>query len=124
MRWLLIAGLTLVPVGCEPEPRFQGMPTSYWIGELKSRDYMARMRAAHALMHLGPGAKKAIPDLIKLLDDGEPLVRWAAATTLGEFAPDSRDAVPALKKLAAEDPAEAVRDAAQHALKRLGAKTE
>src|SRR5262245_5688156 len=98
MKPLLVACL-LMAAGCKEEATFQGRPTRYWLEQLKSPNATARARAANALTHLGPEAKRAIPDLIKLLDDREPLVRWAAATTLGEFGPASRGAAPALKKL-------------------------
>jgi HEAT repeat protein len=115
MKRLLIVGLLFVLAGCQQEATFQGRPTSYWIGELKSPWYMARVRAANALSQLGPEAHRAIPDLIELLDDGEPLVRWAAASTLAQFGPASRDALPALQKLA-KDPDPHVRDAADWAI--------
>jgi hypothetical protein len=109
----------LLPAGCKGEAVFQGRTTSYWIGQLKSPNYMDRMRAANALSHLGPEAKRATPDLVKLLDDPQPLVRWAAADTLGEFGPDAHDAVPALKELAARDPYPPARHAAQQSLRRI-----
>jgi HEAT repeat protein len=119
MKYTLVLGLLLSVAGCQQQPTFEGRPLGHWVEQLKSRDYMTRMRAAHALMYLGPGAKKAIPDLITLLDDPEHLVRWSAATTLGGFGPDSRDAVPLLERLAEKDPNHAVREAAGQALKQI-----
>ena len=123
MKRLLVACL-LMAAACKEEATFQGMPTRYWLEQLKSDSATARARAANALTHLGPEAKRAIPDLIKLLDDREPLVRWSAATTLGEFGPASRGAAPALERLAAKDPEAVVRDAAGWALKQLTSEAE
>ena len=120
MRRLVIFGLVLLPAGCKKEPTFQDKPKSYWLRELKSGSSTAAVRAANAIGHFAPEAKEAIPDLIRLLDDGKPLVRWAAADALGKFGREARDAVPALMKLAADDPEAAVRSAAGSALAQIG----
>jgi HEAT repeat protein len=119
MKRLLIVCLLLVLAGCEREATFQGRPTSHWIEDLKNPSYMARVRAANALGNIGPEARKAIPDIIPLLDDREFLVRWAAAGALGQLGPPAKDALPTLKKLAAEDPDPGVRDAADNAVKEI-----
>jgi HEAT repeat protein len=124
MKRLLFACLVLLPAGCAAEAEFQGHTTSYWIGQLKSPNYMDRMRAAHALSHLGPDAKRATPDLIALLDDPQPLVRWAAADTLGGFGPDARDALPTLRELAAKESYPPTRAAAEEAVRRISSAAE
>jgi HEAT repeat protein len=124
MRRLLLACLLLLPAGCAAEAEFQGHTTSYWIGQLKSPNYMDRVRAANALSHLGRDARRATPDLIVLLDDPQPLVRWAAADTLGGFGADARDALPALKELAAKEPYPPTRSAAEEAVRRISSAAE
>jgi HEAT repeat protein len=119
MKRLLIGCLIFVLAGCQKEATFEGRPTSYWIQELKSPWSVGRVRAANALGNLGPEAHRAIPDLLPLLDDGDPLVRWAASSTLGQFGPSAHKALPVLKKLAAEDPDPRVRDAASAAVTQI-----
>ena len=120
MKRLVTACMLLLPAGCENEPSFQGRPRSYWLAELKNPASTARMRAARVVGEHAAEAKQAIPDLLTLLDDREPLVRWMAAEALGKFGPDGRVAAPALKKLAAQDPEARVRDVAGRALRQLG----
>jgi HEAT repeat protein len=105
-------------LGCEPMPQYEGKSMAVWKKELKSKDPMARWRAAAAISVIGPKARGAIPDLIKLLGDGEYFVRYEAAQTLGKFGPASRAAVPDLIKLL-KDPNIQVRDAAGLALKKI-----
>jgi hypothetical protein len=121
MKRLVVACLLLLPAGCgEREPTFEGRPRSYWLAELKSNASTARMRAAHIVGQHAAEAKQAVPDLISLLDDPQPLVRWMAAEALGKFGADGRDAASALRKLAAEDPEATVRDVAGRALRQMG----
>ena len=67
-----------------------------------------RRAAAEVLGGLGPAAKDAVPDLVKLLDDPDEGVRWAAASALGGIGPAAKDAAPDLVKLL-KDPDEGVR---------------
>lgn len=121
MRGFVTVCLVLLAVGCKKdEPTFEGRPRSYWLKELRSGSSTATLRAAHAIGHFAPDAKEAIPDLIRLLEDGKPLVRWAAADALGKFGRHARDAVPALRKLASDDPEAAVRATAASALGQIG----
>jgi HEAT repeat protein len=87
--------------------------------DLSNPSSTARMRAAHAVGQIVPEGRKAIPILIRLLDDKAHLVRWAAASSLERFGTDSRDALPALEKLAKNDPEPSVRDAAGSAVRSI-----
>jgi HEAT repeat protein len=55
-----------------------------------------RLVAVRALARCGAAAAPAVPDVIGLLQDAEPNVRWNAARTLGLIGPPARAAVPAL----------------------------
>ncbi len=123
MKRLLISCLICVLTGCPKEATFQGRPTSYWIQELKSPWSTARMRAANALSNLGTDGQRAIPDIIPLLEDRDPLVRWSAASALGMFGSASSEALPTLRKMAIEDPEARVRFAAEEAVRLISTGT-
>jgi hypothetical protein len=78
------------------------------------------MRAAHVVGQHAAQAKQAVPDLIRLLGDPRPSVRWIAAEALGKFGADGREAAPALRELATADPEATVRDVAGRALRQMG----
>jgi HEAT repeat protein len=55
----------------------------------------ARLKAAEGLANLrGPGRRKAVPDLMRALDDPNPKLRELALITLGGIGEDSKPAVP------------------------------
>lgn len=83
------------------------------IEQLTANDAAIRRRAIVALGDLGTGAGPAVPALTRVLTDGAPLVRQAAAEALGKIG--SGAAVPALTE-ALNDPDPAVRKAAAGAL--------
>jgi HEAT repeat protein len=77
-----------------------------------------RKTAREVLDKLG---KNCIAVFIDLVRNGkEEVVRQRAAEELAALAPDSRDAVPALKEALLKDSSEAVRKAAGEALEKLG----
>jgi HEAT repeat protein len=55
----------------------------------------ARVQAALLLAELGPRAKKAVPSLLRALDDRDPYIREAAASALGRIGPAAKEAAPA-----------------------------
>jgi HEAT repeat protein len=83
---------------------------------LDHQDEVLPMAAAWALVKINPTnaelAPKLVPLLIKALDQHDPLARCAAATALGELGPLAKDAAEPLKKKAAGDPDEHVRNLA------------
>jgi HEAT repeat protein len=52
------------------------------IAELGSEEPSVRASAATELAEHGPRAKAAVPALIKVLDDPDPELRWAASAAL------------------------------------------
>ncbi len=85
---------------------------------LETGDEPVRLAAAWALEMIGPGASGAAEGLVhSLRGDVSPGVRVAAARALGELRAGGPPAVPALFE-ALDDPSEAVRHAAAHALHR------
>jgi HEAT repeat protein len=60
-----------------------------------------RLRAAEALARIGPDAKEAVPELIRLLSDEREHVetRKAAAWALGQIGPPASGAVPELMRI-------------------------
>jgi HEAT repeat protein len=119
-RLVLVAGITLMLLGCGSEPTFEGRPVRYWKQQLKSNDYMARHRACTMLYTAGsPHADEAVPDLITCLHDPEFLVRIEAAKALGRLDPAvSRLAVPDLIQQL-QDPHPGVRLTATEVLQKL-----
>lgn len=81
-----------------------------------------RLQAAWGLAVIGPPAKKAVPDLLRLLANDEPMMRSLAAQALGEIGLDSEDDTRALIKLLA-DPQADVRQHAVFALMNIGARS-
>ncbi|MDJ0820046.1 MAG: HEAT repeat domain-containing protein [Desulfobacterales bacterium] len=63
--------------------------------DLKDEDPNVRVKAAHALLKMGPDAEEAIPTLIEALEDEDEYVRWYAAETLERL--NTPEAVEALK---------------------------
>jgi tetratricopeptide (TPR) repeat protein len=62
-------------------------------------DFSIRYAAAHALRAIGPGAKEAVPALLKSLNDRVGFMRAAAAIALLKIAPESESKItPSLLK--------------------------
>lgn len=143
-RWvafLLLGGLilTLGPaVRAEEEPEVAGKKLSFWLKELAAgKDARARRRGAIALELIGYEKSRTIlPALVKAIrEDGEPLVRAAAARSGGRAAAkaleqareEKKDELPrfdnlrdALGTALRTDRSEIVREAAALALGDLG----
>jgi serine/threonine protein kinase/HEAT repeat protein len=90
------------------------------VKDLSSNDALVRARAAQLLANLGPRAKSAVSDLIRLLEDPEPLPRRLAMEALGMIGRDSLPACAALLKVL-KDPADAsFREEAARTLGKIG----
>jgi HEAT repeat protein len=91
---------------------------------LKDSDELCNMAAAWALTRVDPncpeGSKKSVPCLVKGLFNPDAHVRFESIASLQLLGPQAKEAVPALKKLAADDPQAAVRVAAGEAVKTVG----
>jgi alpha-tubulin suppressor-like RCC1 family protein/HEAT repeat protein/pectate lyase len=85
---------------------------------VESKDPFIRTRAALTLAYMGVKGVKAIPALIKALDDTEMMVRKHSAWALSKMGPAAKEAIPALKKvLNDQDPG--VRANAKAAIKKI-----
>ena len=87
----------------------------------KLSDPALRAKALEILSAIGPAAKPAVDDMLKLLADVDPGIREEAAIAIGAIGPDAAAAVPALQKILADDTAApGMRYAAAYALGRIG----
>jgi HEAT repeat protein len=67
---------------------------------LGDRQVTIRRKALEVLEYMGSAARASAPNVVRSLNDPDPFVRWAAARTLGKFAPaESTTAIPGLIKL-------------------------
>ncbi len=87
------------------------------ITALEDESTFVAMQAAHALTRMGP---EVVPDLIKLLQEGGPRARLAAARALATI--QALEAIPALIA-AFEDDSPAVQFYVEQALERMGVGT-
>jgi HEAT repeat protein len=71
----------------------------------KGKGTMVALSAALALGEIGPGAKDAVPALVKALKRDD-FVRGEAARTLGRIGPDADAAIPALSEMLSDVEAE------------------
>jgi HEAT repeat protein len=76
------------------------------------------MTALASLAKIGPDAKEAVPDLIKLLGHQRFNYRQKAAVTLGVIGPAAKDALPILERMRRED--KDAGQAAADAIKKIG----
>jgi HEAT repeat protein len=87
--------------------------------ELDHRDPHLSLAAAWALARIDPDCShtppKALPMLIKALDDPDPMVRLEAAASMRCLGPTAKPAAAALRKMAKEDPSELIREMAKEA---------
>jgi len=85
-----------------------------------STAYGRRAEAARQIGEIGPRAKAAIPDLIKVLKGADPAPRAAAASALGRIHSEPDTIIPLLTKLI-DDPQASVPEAAVVGLGQFGA---
>jgi hypothetical protein len=81
--------------GGEPEATYRGETTAAWTLKLQDADPATRLEALAALQAIGAPAREAVPDIVGLLDTGDPEVRVAsvkALTAIGESSDDVTDA--------------------------------
>ncbi len=87
-------------------------------------DALKQPRAAYwaclVLAEIGPAAKAAVPELIKLASSGEPEMRLQACMALGAIGPDAAAALPMLSNIVHSDPLPGVRYAAAFAIGGIG----
>jgi hypothetical protein len=88
-----------------------------------ARDASAKGEACLQLMDLGPAAAPAVPALVGLLASPEEILRDYAVTTLERIGPPARNALPALRRVAAQDSSPEIRGLARAAIARIGGAT-
>jgi len=95
---VVLLSVTLVGIagGREEEPRQEEKTLNQWIEKLEHEDVEVRRSAARALQEMGPGAKEAVPVLVKALQDKDELVRTNAGFALGRVGPEAEQAIPNL----------------------------
>jgi HEAT repeat protein len=69
------------------------------LGHASARDY-----ALHQLAQLGPAASDALPPILALLNDEQPLIRYLAVETIGGMGAAARQALRALQQHQDSDP--------------------
>lgn len=88
-----------------------------------SEDPMMRVGSLWALVHIQPGdsavVAKAVPELVKSLDSERQMVRAEVARTLASLGAAAKPALPALEKVARQDPDPQVRDTAAKAIEQI-----
>ena len=94
----------------------RGPEASPYLARTLVRYGQLRDEAAEALRDLGPAAKPAVPELIRLLDDSS--ANRSAAEALGTIGPDAAEAVPALYGLL-RHPSTSVAGSARRAIERI-----
>ncbi|MDD2763792.1 MAG: HEAT repeat domain-containing protein [Opitutaceae bacterium] len=115
LRWLVALGLatnlSASPVDVDALVRVLRDP---------SQDANAKGEACLQLMDLGPAAAPAVSALVGLLAAPEEILRDYAVTTLERIGPPARNALPALRRVAAQDSSPEIRGLARAAIARIG----
>jgi HEAT repeat protein len=103
-------------VGSRAEPGVDAL-----IGALNSSDPFNAREAAISLGEIGPGARPAVPDLKRAVEQHPDAdVGWFAAESLGQIANSNDTEVVAVLKQAAQSPDERMRNSANEGLEALG----
>jgi HEAT repeat protein len=92
----LLVGVTLLSAGCGEQAAKVDLAAQ--INNLAG-DADAKATALSEIASVGAGAASAVPKIIPLLKDADPIVRRTAAYALGAIGPAARAAVPDLKEM-------------------------
>lgn len=114
--WGLAFGVALT--GCDPGPRFEGRPASYWRLQIKSRNVADRWRAAVALGKLTPPEEESVRALAEATKDPESSVRFHAVQALVRLGSAAAPAAPELRERL-QDSTPQTREQARVALDRI-----
>ncbi|MBX3747023.1 MAG: HEAT repeat domain-containing protein [Verrucomicrobiae bacterium] len=91
-----LLGVALMATGCgEPVEK---VDLNAQLGNL-SGDADTKISALAEIAKMGAEAASAVPRIVPLLDDEDPIVRRTAAYTLGTIGPDAKAAVPKLREM-------------------------
>jgi HEAT repeat protein len=99
-----------------------GKTLEQWIKDMKDADPSVRETAIQAVVHFGPAARKAVPELITELRDLDASIRTNAAISLGMIGMDEKDLKRGVAglKLLLSDQQGVIRYQAAMALGRIG----
>lgn len=104
----------------EEEPTHEGVGLSQWMDRLADPDASTRSKAAFALGRMGSKAKRALPVLLKMLNDQEPDVREMVLMSLGLIGPDVQTLPLLMEILSNEGQDKMERQLAATAIGRIG----
>ena len=103
----MVFAITLA-VGCSKSDKVDVKAN---MAALKSAEGEAKVNALVELSKAGPEAAPAVPDLITLLKDTDPMVRRLAAYTLGQIGEKAKPASAELKRLMTDSDRDVVMNA-------------
>ena len=83
-RVSIVIALVFMAAACD-EPRHRGRTLSAWMNDLEADDDYKRKTACEALGEMGATAEKAIPNLIAMLEDVNEGIQDFAATSLAKI---------------------------------------
>jgi HEAT repeat protein len=120
MRWLLLAGMLLLPLGCRPPaPTLaHGQPVAHWLDQLQQPGAAQRKKAVQVLSNVGTADPAVLPALTTAVKDRDAGVRGEAVLALLKMGPAAQDAAPVLRE-AAKDRDPRIRANAAKALARV-----
>jgi HEAT repeat protein len=114
------AGAAVAILALDPA---SGEPALRWLRQKLTTGEEKDVSAILAqLWQLGEGGRALLPELVGLLKSRSEEIRDAAVDVLHVIGPAARDALPALRELAASDPSPKVRGSAAAAVRQVGAK--
>ncbi|MBK9139448.1 MAG: HEAT repeat domain-containing protein [Verrucomicrobia bacterium] len=104
-----VSALWLLPACGPSQPKVN---VAAHLDALKGTDNDAKANALGEIAKAGPGAAAAVPQLIELLKDPDPLIRRLAAYALFEIGPPAaKPALPELRKLLQDENREVITQA-------------
>jgi HEAT repeat protein len=113
--------IALAAIAIDPE---SGKPALAWVREVLSQDTSNEdtYDLIESFALLGPKAKAFVPELIAMLGSKTPFTQKNAIIALREMGPEAKDALPALKELAAKEQRQNIRRLAGEAVKAIEGK--
>jgi HEAT repeat protein len=87
--------VALATADAQEGPTTDEQKIEHHLRQLRGKDRIARSDACKELCKLGPKAKPAVPELIKMLSEKDDISRWPVIV-LAAIGPDAKAAVPAL----------------------------
>jgi HEAT repeat protein len=116
---LLLGPTLLLAQGTAAAPYSRGRPLGDWVSQTSHYIPELRREAVKAIGALGPGARGAVPALVRATRDENNEVRYWAVDALRRIGPGASEAAPALVIVMADDE-RATQQAARRALETMG----